>query len=186
MNSFRAALVIVFAAVSSAFADGFRLTWALETIPHVVVILTPTQIDEVGSRRCLTLTADQKQKLSQNLKSIPRVLGVESLGEPDCSCCICPVMWTAIDRVTIWLPRYSNTKDLTKYYRTVRERDRHFVMDSKGRVFQKGKEISIDRLREIASTGEFGVHLAMPPDWPPKIEARLKDLREAGRISSKL
>lgn len=98
---------------SQAFADGFSLTTALETSPHLTIRLSPSQISEVGRTRCLTLTKEQRDRLGRTLKSVPRVLGIESLGEPDCSCCISPAMWTDTDKVTMWIDKYSPAKDLS-------------------------------------------------------------------------
>ena len=180
------ALVFWSLSFSQAVADGFSLTFALETSPHVIVRLTPEQVIEVGRTRRLVLTEEQKNNLGYNLKNVPDVFGVESLGEPDCSCCISPAMWTDRDRVTIWIEKYSSKKDMSEYYRTVRLKERHFVMDSEGRVFHKGTEISLDRFREIANTGEYGVHLAMPPICPPDIKKQIDELKSKGRVSSRL
>lgn len=180
------ALVSLSASFSQAFADGFSFAFALETSPHVIVRLSPEQVIEVGRTRRLVLTEEQKKKLNYNLKNVPDILGVESLGEPDCSCCISPAMWTDTDKVTIWIEKYSSKKDLSEYYRTVRLQDRHFVMDSEGRVFQKGTEVPFDKFREIANTGEHGVHLAMPPICPPNIKKQVDELKSEGRVSSRL
>jgi|GEM_PF-3362346 len=185
MNTLTRVIVCLLFVVPSALADGFRLSFALETSPHVIVHLSPEQIIEVGRTRRLVLTQEQKQKLAYNLKNVPDVFGVESMGEPDCSCCISPAMWTDTDKVTIWLHKYSSEKDLSEYYRTVRQQDRHFVMDSEGRIFHKGTEVSFDRFSDIANTGD-GVQLAMPPICPPDVEKKIDDMKSRGRVSSRL
>lgn len=70
----------------SAWADGFRLTWARENEPHIVMQLSPDQVAAVGRERKLLLTQSQRETLAKFTKKVPPVLGVESLGEPDCSC----------------------------------------------------------------------------------------------------
>ena len=180
------ALIFLSFSCSQAFADGFSLVFALETSPHVIVHLTPEQVIEVGRTRRLVLTEEQKKNLGYTLENVPDIFGVESLGEPDCSCCISPAMWTDTDKVTIWIKKYSSKKDLSEYYRTVRLQDRHFVMDSEGRIFHKGTEVSFDDFRDIANTGEYGVHLAMPPICPADIKKQIDDMKSKGRVSSRL
>jgi len=184
----RTLIALVFLSVSSSqvFADGFSLTFALETSPHLTIRLSPSQISEVGRSRSLMLTKEQRDRLGRNLKSVPRVLGVESLGEPDCSCCISPAMWTDTDKVTIWIDKYSPTKDLSKYYRDIRQKNRHFVMDANGSIFQAGKRVDFEEFIRQAKVGEHGVHLAMPPQTPSGLDAKLAQLRKDGRVSSRL
>ncbi len=180
------ALAFLSVSFSQAFADGFSLAFARETSPHLIVHLSPSQITEVGQKRSLTLTKEQQDNLTRNLKNVPQIFGVESLSEPDCSCCISPAMWTSTDKVTIWLDKYSPSKDLSKYYRDIRQEKRQFVMDADGNIFQAGQLVEFEEFVRQAKIGEHGVHLAMPPQPPVELEAKLVQLRKDGRVSSKL
>ena len=184
-NVLTKALFCLLLTVTSALADGFNLEFSLETNPHVTVHLSPEQIIEVGRTRRLVLTQEQKEKLGYNLKNVPDVFGVESPREPTCSCCISPAMWTDTDKVTIWLDRYSDTEQFSKHALTARQQDLHFVMDSEGRIFHKGTEVSFDRFNNIANTKD-GVQLAMPPICPPDVEKKIDVMTSKGRVSFKL
>jgi len=60
------------------------------------------QITTVGRERKLILSDAQRNTLSKYVRKVPKTLGVESVGEPDCSCHISSAMWTATAEVTIW------------------------------------------------------------------------------------
>jgi hypothetical protein len=184
-NVLTQALFCLLFTATSTLADGFNLEFSLETNPHVTVHLSPEQIIEVGRTRRLVLTQEQKEKLGYNLKNVPDVFGVESLREPTCSCCISPAMWTDTDKVTVWLDRSSETEQFSQHALTARQKDLHFVMDSEGRIFHKGTEVSFDKFSDTANT-KNGVKLAMPPVCPPDVEKKIDVMISKGRVSFKL
>src|SRR4051812_40658867 len=105
-------VAFVFAIVPRGLqADGFSLERALAHDPHVTLKLTEEQRTSVGRERKLVLNKTQRTMLAKHARKVPRVLGVESLGEPDCSCHIASAMWTATSEVTIWTERLSWDKD---------------------------------------------------------------------------
>lgn len=84
---------------SFSWADGFSYLRARERNAHIVLQLSPDQVETVGRERKLVLTETQKKTLAKFTKRPPSVLGVESLGEPDCSCHISSALWTATSEV---------------------------------------------------------------------------------------
>lgn len=170
---------------SPCSADGFRLSWALEHEPHVVIHLTAEQIATVGRERKLVLTDSQWQNLRRFSKNLPRTLGVETPDEPDCSCCISSAFWTATGQVTIWLQRLAGDRHGSKWYYETRMSEGYFTADAQGRIYAAGKlvpwavfETAVKSLRK----GEYAPRLALPPDPPKEFSMRIAKLAKAHRL----
>ena len=170
------ALLVVHA---SAWADGFRLDWARENEPHVVIQLTPDQLISVGRERKLTLTQDQRSTLTKFTKKVPLVLGVESLGEPDCSCHISSALWTSTSEVTIWIERLRGDANGSRFYYEVRSKPGHYTANVEGDIFAAGKPVSWSDFEAAVlakKDGEY-VQLSLPPIVPKSFSERLQELR---------
>lgn len=173
------------AGLELAFADGFRLQWALENERHIVVQLSEAQIELVGRERKLILTPEQRKSLPIKAKKLPEVLGVETKQEPDCGCCISSVMWTATGEVTIWLDRLKYDKDGSSYYWEVRQKPGIFTANARGEIFQAGQPVSWGKF--VAVSKLKGAHLSFPPSPPEEFRVRIRELEDrGGRISRKL
>ena len=59
-------------------------------------------------------------------------------------------------------------------------------MDADGNIFQAGRRVDFEEFVRQAKIGEYGVHLAMPPQAPSGLDAKLAQLRKSGRVSSRL
>jgi len=164
--------------LESARADGFSLTWARENEPHIVMQLSPDQVATVGRERKLILTPGQRETLAKLTKKSPRVLGVESLGEPDCSCHISSAFWTATNEVTIWLDRLANDPDGSKIYYQARRKRGLFTANANGEIFAAGRPVSW-RAFEAAvfarKDGEY-LQLSLPPTEPKDFAKRISKL----------
>ena len=164
----------------SAFADGFQLRWAIEHEPHVVLHLSPDQITAVGRERKLVLTAEQRENLQRFAKDVPSALGVESLGEPDCSCHISSALWTATDQVTVWTERLARDKDGSKSYYEVRLKKGFFTADANGRIYSGGQPVTWEQFETAVKSkrDDEYIQLSLPPVEPPAFAARVRALKE--------
>ncbi len=173
----------------AALADGFRLEWAREHEAHIVMQLTPEQVATVGRERKLVLTPAQRETLATFAKNVPKVLGVESLGEPDCSCILSSALWTDTTEVTIWVRRLAHDKDGSKYYHEIRKKPGYYTADADGRIFAAGKEVKWAEFEAVvlrSTEGAGGVQLSPPPKEPKELTAKLKRLRAKKPISTRL
>lgn len=165
------AVVIMFS-VGRARADGFELKRALAQDRHATLKLTPEQIELVGRERKLVLNDAQRAHLASFVKRVPKVLGVESPGEPDCSCHISSAMWTATSEVTIWLDRLAYDRDGSKEYYELRRQPGHFTANARGEIFAGGRPIAWpDFVAAVMAWKNAGadrgyLQLSRPPEQP--------------------
>ena len=170
-------------------ADGFSLARSLKHEKHVVISLTPGQVIQVGRERKLELTEQQKKTIKKLSKHVPGVLGVESLVEPDCGCCISSAMWTETTKVTIWIDRLAYDKDGSKFYFECRLLPGYFTMDSTGQIFAATKPVTwIEFTKDVRLRVRRGEprHLSLPPIVPPDIQKRLDALPEKENPSGRM
>lgn len=160
-------------------ADGFNLDWARENQAHIVMKLSPEQITTVGRERKLILTDSQRRTLSKFTKKEPRILGVESIGEPDCGCCISSVFWTATNEVTIWIERLVDDEERNNWYYEVRHKAGYYTVDAEGQLYAAGKHLSWEQFERSVLASEDGkyIHLSLPPEGPEDFTARVKQLK---------
>ncbi|MES2572555.1 MAG: hypothetical protein V4710_21205 [Verrucomicrobiota bacterium] len=183
---FAAAVFLAFSL--SAWADGFHLTRALENKPHIVMQLSPAQVAVVGRERKLVLTEDQRETLSQFMKKVPRVLGVESLGEPDCSCHLSSALWTATSEVTIWVNQLAHDADGSKFYHEVRRKRGHYTANANGEIFASGRPVSWSAFEAAVRGKKDGnyIQLSRPPTEPKHFTIRLRELQARAHFNSRL
>jgi hypothetical protein len=165
---------------SFSWADGFSYLRARERNAHIVLQLSPDQVETVGRERKLVLTETQKKTLAKFTKRPPSVLGVESLGEPDCSCHISSALWTATSEVTIWIERLSRDPDGSKHYYEVRKHPGYFTANASGEIFAAGKPVSWAEFKAAVlamKEGEY-IQLSLPPTEPKNFAARVRRLKE--------
>ena len=164
----------------NALADGFQLSWALAHEPHAVLRLNPEQIARVGSERKWVLTEPQRKVLKRYAKNVPEVLGVQSLGEPDCSCCIGSVLWTATDSVTVWTDRLARDKDGSKSYHEVRKKQGFYTADAQGQIYAAGQPVTWKQFEKAVKAKREGqyLQLSLPPDEPKDFAMRVRRLKE--------
>jgi len=172
--------LFLLASSSLSWADGFSYLRARERNAHIVMQLSPDQVETVGRERKLVLTEAQKETLAKFTKRPPSVLGVESLGEPDCSCHISSVFWTATSEVTIWIERLSRDPDGSKDYYEVRNQPGYFTANASGEIFAAGKPVSWAQFKAavLAMKEEEYVQLSLPPTQPKDFAARVRRLKE--------
>lgn len=173
---------------TSAWADGFRLNWARENEPHIVIQLSPEQVATVGRERKLILTERQRATLARFTKKVPAVLGVESLGEPDCSCHISTALWTATSEVTIWVNRLASDKNGSKFYYEVRRQPGHYTANADGKLFFAGQPVRWSAFEAAVLKNKDGpyMQLSLPPTEPKNFAARLRSLQARGQVNSRL
>ncbi len=171
-----------------AFPDGFRLDWAREHEPHIVMQLSSEQVVTVGRERKLVLTPSQRETLAKITKNVPKILGVESLGEPDCSCCISSALWTDTNEVTIWIQRLAHDRNGSDYYHEIRKKPFHYTADTNGRIFSAGKEIkwSVFESTVLRAKNSERIQLSLPPKLPEELASKLKRLRATKYFSTGL
>lgn len=173
----------------TALADGFILERARENKSHIEMQLSPEQVATVGRERKLVLTPSQRETLASFAKNVPKVLGVESLGEPDCSCCLSSALWTDTNEVTIWVQHLPYDKDGSKWYHEVRKKPGHYTADANGRIFAAGKEVKWAEFESVvlkSTEGAGGVQLSLPPKEPKELASKLKRLRAKRYIGTRL
>ena len=184
-----ASLCLLFcAAWNQARADGFRLDWAREHEAHIVIQLSPEQTATVGRERKLHLTDSQRETLSKFTKKVPRLLGVESLGEPDCSCCISSALWTDTNEVTIWVGRLARDPDGSRAYYDVRHKQGHYTADAEGRIYAAGKAITWEQFERAVlakKEGEY-IQLSLPPIEPKDFSTRVRRLKAKMNFNHRL
>lgn len=166
------------AVVPEALGDGFSLLWAREHDAHIVMQLTPEQVAVIGRERKLVLTPEQRESLARLAPNVPKVLGVESLGEPDCSCCISSAMWTDTKEVTIWIERLARDRDGSKHYYECRTTPGFYTMDAGGQIFTAGQPVSWRQFQAAVlatKEGEY-IQLSRPPKVPSLLEYRMARL----------
>ncbi len=184
-------LLVAFAVLTLqvfARADGFRLDWAREHEPHIVMQLSPDQVATVGRERKLILTEGQRETLARFTKKIPRVLGVESLGEPDCSCHISSALWTATSEVTIWIDRLQRDPDGSKAYYKVRRQRGYYTANANGELFTAGQPVSWPAFEAAVlrkKEGEY-IQLSLPPTEPNNFTARIRELKARANFNHRL
>jgi hypothetical protein len=160
-------------------ADGFSLEWALAHDPYVTLKLTEEQRASVGRERKLVLNEAQRTMLAKHARKVPRVLGVESPGEPDCSCHIASAMWTATSEVTIWTRRLSWDKEGSRIYYECRQKPGNYTMDADGQIYAAGQPIPWEAFRSAVFAAKEGeVQLALPPSLPQSLEDRIERLKK--------
>lgn len=164
----------------TCLADGFELSRALKNEAHVVLRLTADQVSRVGRERKLVLTVSQRTKLQKYAKEVPEALGVESLGEPDCSCCIGSVLWTATDQVTVWTDRLARDADGSKRYYEVRLQKGFYTADALGQIYAAGRPLTWDEFEKAVKKKRQGqyIQLSLPPTEPKEFAARIRSLKE--------
>lgn len=164
----------------SCLADGFQLSWSLKHEPHVVLRLTEEQVSMVGRERRLVLTEAQRTKLRKHAKAVPDTLGVESLGEPDCSCCIGSVLWTATDQVTVWTDRLARDVDGSRRFYEIRKKQGFYTADASGQIYAAGRPLTWEEFEKALKKKKDGqyVQLSLPPIQPSVFAARVRSLKE--------
>lgn len=171
-----------------ARADGFRLDWARENEAHIVMQLSPEQIATVGRERKLHLTDSQRDTLSKFTKKVPRILGVESLGEPDCSCHISSALWTDTNEVTIWVERLARDPDGSRAYYEVRHKQGYYTADAEGHIYAAGKPITWKQFEQAVlakKEGEY-IQLSLPPIEPRDFSERVRRLKAKMNFNHRL
>jgi hypothetical protein len=171
-------VAVLFMIVHDTQADGFSHLRAREQESHVVLQLSPEQVAVVGRERKLVLTTAQRENLARFAPRVPEVLGVESVREPDCSCCISSAMWTDTNEVTIWIERLARDRDGSKLYYECRAKPDSYTMDAEGRIFSAGQPVSWRQFQAaVLSTkeGEY-TQLSRPPKVPSRLEYRMAKL----------
>ena len=176
-------ILIVAAALclpQGCLADGFQLSWALKHEPHVVLRLTEEQVSLVGRERRLVLTEAQRAKLRKHAKSVPDTLGVESLREPDCSCCIGSVLWTATDQVTVWTDRLARDVDGSRRFYEIRKKQGFYTADAAGQIYAAGRPLTWEEFEKALKKKKDGqyVQLSLPPIQPSEFAVRVQSLKE--------
>ncbi|HEV7405561.1 MAG TPA: hypothetical protein VGO11_21630 [Chthoniobacteraceae bacterium] len=173
------ALVILLPA-RMARADEFVLERALAREHHTTLKLTPEQIELVGRERKLILTEAQKASLARRVRRVPDVLGVESLGEPDCSCHISSAMWTANSEVTIWLDRLAYDPDGSKRYYEIRRTPGLFTANARGELFAGGRPVPWSAFEKavLKSKDRDYIQLSRPPQEPEEFRKQADALWE--------
>ena len=182
-------LIALFLSSGLLIADGFSLNRAIAQDEPCVLRLTKTQIAQVGRERKLVLNEAQKQKLQKKTKNVPAILGVESLGEPDCSCCISSAMWTNTRTITVWIRRLAYDRTGSRFFYECRLKPGHYTMDAAGRIYIAGKPVTWDAfiadMRERVRA-KLPRHLSLPPTVPSGIQRKLdllpNNLNPAGRL----
>lgn len=174
--------------VQLCFADGFSLVWAREHEAHIVIQLTPEQVAIVGRERKLVLTQAQHDTLANFKKPVPKIIGVESLGETDCSCCISSALWTANSEMTIWLDRLARDDDGSKDFFELRLEHGFYTMDVTGQIFQAGQPKSWAAFQAAVLTSKEGeyIQLSRPPLLPEAVTARIAALKERKNFQYRL
>ena len=172
----------------AVLADGFSLAWAREHEPHIVMQLSSDQVATIGRERKLVLTLSQRETLAKFTKEVPEILGVESLGEPDCGCCISSALWTDTNEVTIWVQRLANDKNGSNYYHEIRKKPRHFTAYANGCIFAAGEEVKWTAFESLVLRSKDGesIQLSLPPRLPEEFASKLKLLRAQKHIGSRL
>jgi hypothetical protein len=168
------------ALAASAGADGFSLDYKLSHDPHFFLELTDAQIETVGVWRRLDLTREQLAILRQQGVKSPKTLGVETAGEPDCSCCISSAFWFDKNHVVIWTDRLHTDKDGSAGYYKMRMEDSRYVFDANGNLFHQGKPVPIaDFLKMVTRppAGAKQLQLSLSPGVSPALEAKLRKLQ---------
>jgi hypothetical protein len=175
-------------ALQQVHADGFRLDWARENEAHIVMQLSPEQTALVGRERKLHLTDLQRETLSKFTKKVPRMIGVESLGEPDCSCHISSALWTDTNEVTIWVERLARDPDGSRAYYEVRHKRGYYTADAEGRIYAAGKAITWKQFEGavLAKKEEEYIQLSLPPREPKDFTARLRRLKAKMNFNHRL
>ena len=164
----------------SCLADGFQLSWSLKHEPHVVLRLNEEQVSLVGRERRLVLTEVQRTKLRKHAKAVPDTLGVESLGEPDCSCCIGSVLWTATDQVTVWTDRLARDADGSRRFYEIRKKQGFYTADASGQIYAAGRPLTwaeFEKALKKKKDGQY-VQLSLPPIEPSEFAVRVRRLKE--------
>ena len=180
--------LLLCAALHQARADGFRLDWAREHEPHIEMQLSAEQIAAVGRERKLHLTNDQRETLSKFTKKVPRILGVESLGEPDCSCHISSALWTETNEVTIWIERLARDPDGSRAYYEVRHKRGYYTADAEGRIYAAGKPITWEQFERavLAKKEDEYIQLSLPPTEPRDFTTRVRRLKARMNFNHRL
>ena len=150
--------------------------------------LSPEQSTVVGRERKLHLTGPQRETLSKFAKKVPRTLGVESLGEPDCSCHISSALWTDTNEVTIWIERLASDPDGSRFYYEVRHKRGRYTADAEGRIFAAGKPITWKQFERAVLTKKEGeyIQLSLPPREPGDFTARVQRLKAKVNFNHRL
>jgi len=171
-----------------ARADGFRLDWAKEHEAHIVRQLSPEQVTSVGRARKLQVTASQRETLFKFTKKVPRILGVGSLGEPDCSCHISSALWTATSEVTIWVERLARDPNGSRAYYEVRHKRGHYTADAVGWIYSAGKLITWDEFERVvlAKKDDEYIQLSLPPTEPREFTTRVRRLKTKMNFNHRL
>ena len=171
-----------------AWADGFDLARSRKNEPHLVLRLSPEQVDTVGRERKLILTESQQETLARFTKKVPRALGVESLGEPDCSCCISSALWTATAEVTIWTERLRVDPDGSKAYYQVRKKRGHYTTDAQGELFAAGRPVTWASFEAAVLARKEGqtIQLSLPPTPSKALAKRVRELKARASFSERL
>jgi hypothetical protein len=115
-------------------------------------------------------------------------LGVESLGEPDCSCHISSALWTATAEVTIWIERLRSDADGSKFYYEVRRKPGYYTANAKGDLFAAGKPVSWPAFEAAVlakKDGEY-IQLSLPPTEPKNFTERVRELKARKNFNHRL
>jgi hypothetical protein len=150
--------------------------------------LTPEQTALVGRERKLYLTDSQRETLSKFAKKVPRIIGVESLGEPDCSCHISSALWTDTNEVTIWVERLARDPDGSRAYYEVRQKRGYYTADAGGRIYAAGKSITWEQFERavLAKKEDESIQLSLPPREPKEFTVRVERLKAQMNFNHRL
>jgi hypothetical protein len=182
-------LLLTLMMASTGLADGFSLDRFLQKESHTILELSDEQAESVGRFRRLELSPRQRTLVREKSGKAPRVLGVESPGEPDCSCHVSSAFWLDDRRVVVWAERLKHDRSDSKIYHQIRMRPGYFVMDIRGQLYSAGKPISLQEFeRQMAAPRKARAYfqLSLPPNPPPKLERRLRQIQKKYYFSFRL
>ena len=174
---------------SPVLADGFSLDWFLKNEPHTILELSATQAESVGRFRRLELSQQQRTLVRGKSGKAPRVLGVESPGEADCSCHVSSAFWLDDRQVVVWTERLKYDQFDSKIYHQIRMRPGYFVMDVRGQLYAAGNPISLQEFESriaLPQKARGYSQMSLPPNPPLNIERKLRRLQKRYYFSFRL
>ena len=181
---------LTFTMATSVFADRFSVDESLQKEPHTILTLSDRQTDEVGRLRRLELSPRQRTILQEKIgRRVPRVFGVESPSEPDCSCHVSSVFWLDARRVVVWTDRLKYDRSGSKDYYKIRLRPGYFVMDRHGHLYAAGQRISFQEFERRLATPrprKAYFQVSLPPEPPRAAEKALLSIREKHQFNFRL
>lgn len=179
---------------TSALADGPPVKDdGTITAEHIVIKLTARQLIEVGTRRFLTLTEQQREQLGPKAPPIEHRYIVLTPLWRDCTCGM-PVfaIWNRLDSVAIPVRGLERSLKFDEYVEAeTNAQDRYaswqnnsIVVDARGNPHHKGVLLSKTGIKKtVRMLGKSGhVVVNRPPHGGKKLEARIKSVLEEIRV----